>query len=83
VDELLAELKLEGIPRLLVLNKVDRVAPADAERLAEELGALPCCARDPASVVPVAREIAQRLASVGAAVPERSVPEVSEVPEDA
>ena len=67
VDELLGELELEAVPRILVLNKVDRVSGEEAERLAELLGATPCTARDPASAAGIAREIARRL-------PERVAP---------
>ena len=61
VDALLAEMELAHVPRLLVANKTDRAAPEDVERLAGELGAFPCCARDPAAVARLAREIAARL----------------------
>ncbi|MBI5501044.1 MAG: GTPase HflX [Deltaproteobacteria bacterium] len=61
VDALLAEMELGHVPRLLVANKTDRAVPEDVERLAGELGAFPCCARDPAAVSRVAREIARRL----------------------
>jgi len=61
VETLLAEMDLGHIPRLLVLNKVDRVAPEDAERLAQELGAMPCCARHPAGAAAVLAEIARRI----------------------
>ncbi len=38
VDELLAELELGDIPRLLVLNKVDLLPAGEARNLAERLG---------------------------------------------
>lgn len=74
VDEILAEMDLAGVPRILVLNKIDRVPAAEAERLAEQLAALPCTARDPASAAAVAREIARRL-------PERPAPSAGGDPE--
>jgi GTP-binding protein HflX len=61
VDALLAEMELAHIPRILVLNKIDRVAPEEAASLAEELQALLCCARDLRSTAPVVAEIARRL----------------------
>jgi GTP-binding protein HflX len=61
VDALLAEMGLGGIPRILVLNKVDRIGQAEASRLAEKLGALPCCARDAAAAAPITAEIGRRV----------------------
>ncbi|MBI5488572.1 MAG: GTPase HflX [Deltaproteobacteria bacterium] len=61
VDALLAEMELAHVPRLLVANKTDRASPEDVERLSGELGAFPCCARDPEAVSRVAREIARLL----------------------
>jgi GTP-binding protein HflX len=44
VDRLLEELDLAGIPRLLLLNKADLVAPAELVALARRLEALPVSA---------------------------------------
>ncbi|MBN1772555.1 MAG: GTPase HflX [Deltaproteobacteria bacterium] len=74
VDELLGEMELADVPRILVVNKVDRLTAEETERLAEALGALPCSARDPASAAEIAREIVRRL-------PEPTVPEAGGDPE--
>jgi GTP-binding protein HflX len=44
VEGLLSELDLAHVPRLAVLNKSDLVAPAEADRLARRLGAVPVSA---------------------------------------
>ncbi len=61
VEAILAELELGGTPRVLVANKIDRVTPDDARRVCERLGAIPCNALEPASTLPVVREIGRRL----------------------
>jgi GTP-binding protein HflX len=70
VDEILAEMELGDVPRILVVNKVDRVPAEEAERLAEQLGAIPCSARDPVAAAGIAREIARRLPGPPAPAPE-------------
>jgi GTP-binding protein HflX len=47
VERILRQLHLEGIPRLLVLNKTDRLEPVQAARLAGAYQGIPICARDP------------------------------------
>jgi GTP-binding protein HflX len=44
--ELLQELELETVPRLLVMNKVDRLPPEEAQHLAERYEAIAVSALD-------------------------------------
>jgi len=50
VGRILGELGIGERPRVLVLNKIDRLAPAEATRLARELGAVPVSAIEPATL---------------------------------
>ncbi|RMF87458.1 MAG: GTPase HflX [Nitrospirae bacterium] len=57
VEQLLEELGCAAVPRLLVFNKVDRLEPGRAARLAAAWGAVACSALDRATLRPVARAI--------------------------
>lgn len=70
VDALLAEMDLGAVPRLLVVNKVDRAAPEAVGRLCDELDAIPCSAVDPAAARRVVVEIERRLATLPPTAPE-------------
>lgn len=60
VENILVDLELHEIPRLLVLNKTDLITPAEAEFCAGRLGALTVSALDPASLRPLLDEIERR-----------------------
>jgi GTP-binding protein HflX len=53
VVEILEQLGLEQTPRLLVFNKMDRVAPDELERLRERYGAVAISALHPSSLKPL------------------------------
>jgi 50S ribosomal subunit-associated GTPase HflX len=61
---------LGAVPRLLVVNKVDRAAPEAVGRLCDELDAIPCSAVDPAAARRVVVEIERRLATLPPTAPE-------------
>jgi GTP-binding protein HflX len=53
VAGILADLELAEKPRLLAGNKSDRLSPAEAERRAASLGAVPISALDRSSLAPL------------------------------
>jgi GTPase len=57
VEKILMDLKLEKIPRLIVLNKVDLVAPEEARMEAVALNAVTASAHDKRSLDALLREI--------------------------
>ncbi len=57
VEKILMDLKLEKIPRLIVLNKVDLVAPEEARMEAAALNAVTTSAHDKRSLDALLREI--------------------------
>jgi len=58
VRRILREWELDRRPTLLLLNQADRVGDPDhLTRLAEDLGGIPCCAKDPRTLDPVRRRI--------------------------
>jgi AcrR family transcriptional regulator len=58
VRRILSEWDLDDRPVLLLLNQADRVRdPALLQRLAEDLGGVPCCAKDPETLGPIRRRI--------------------------
>ena len=61
VERILADLQLDRVPRLLVLNKADQVNRAQASVLATRFGAIPVSALEPASLVPLVAAIEARL----------------------
>ena len=67
VEAILAELNLDGIPRVLVLNKCDRLPPAQAGALCRRYGAVGISALHPATLTPMIelldRALARRLDS--------------------
>lgn len=53
VDTILHELDLDRIPRILVLNKCDRLAPQESQILCRRYGAIGISALDPATLRPL------------------------------
>jgi len=53
VDAILAELELEGIPRVLVFNKCDRLPPEETEGLCHRYGAVGVSALRPETLAPL------------------------------
>ena len=51
VNDILAQLHLEDKPKLLVLNKIDKVDPETAKNLAFRLNAIPISALQPSSLI--------------------------------
>ena len=56
-QQLLGELGLATTPTLLVLNKADRMPPGEAERMAEERGAVAIAATDSSTLHGLLRRI--------------------------
>jgi GTP-binding protein HflX len=65
VTKILAELGLDHIPQLLVLNKADRVAPEVAAALSRRLKAVAVSALDPATFAPLLDAMEARLWPAG------------------
>ena len=61
VERILTELGLHHIPRLLVLNKADRLDPHEAATLSARVGGLPMSALRPDSLYPLMKVIEERL----------------------
>ena len=61
VAGILADLELAEKPRLLAGNKIDRLSPAEAERRAESLGAIPLSALDRKSLAPLLAAVEHHL----------------------
>jgi GTPase len=61
VDSLLNELEVGGKPAIVVLNKTDRADPAVVEGLAARMGAIPLCALDRDTLVPLVQCLTERL----------------------
>jgi GTP-binding protein HflX len=64
VESILNELELGRIPRILVFNKCDRLAPAEAEALCRRHGAHGISALRPETLGPMIQELQQRLDDV-------------------
>ena len=62
VEGILAELDLDGIPRVLVLNKCDRLPPEQAGALCRRYGAVGISALHPATLTPMIELLDQALA---------------------
>ncbi len=60
VERILLELGLEGIPRLLVLNKIDLLPAAEGAALCRRFGALPVSALDRKSFEPLMKAMEER-----------------------
>jgi GTPase len=60
VENILVDLELHEIPRVLVLNKIDLLDPAEAALLARRLGALTVSALEPQSLGPLLDEVHRR-----------------------
>jgi GTP-binding protein HflX len=63
-EKLLADLDLAGLPRLLVLNKIDLIEPELAATMAERHGALAVAATRPADIAALAQQIGTRLQQI-------------------
>ncbi|HEY3198058.1 MAG TPA: GTPase HflX [Nitrospirales bacterium] len=61
VDRILADLKLDQVTRLLVLNKADRIDPAQAAVLGTRFQAITVSALQPATLIPLVSAIEERL----------------------
>lgn len=61
VEDILADLGLEGKPTVRVFNKVDRVDPAEARARCRRHGAIAVSALDPQTLRPLIAEILHRL----------------------
>jgi GTP-binding protein HflX len=57
VENILVDLEFHAIPRRLVLNKIDLLSPAEAQGLAQQLGAIAVSAREPATLAPLVEAI--------------------------
>jgi GTP-binding protein HflX len=66
VIRILAELGLGERPRLLVMNKIDRLSPEDAARLSREHGAVAVSAHDARTLPRLKEVIRDELAKVTA-----------------
>lgn len=64
VEHILEDLGLNGIPRMLVLNKSDQVDPVEAAMLGMRFGALTVSALRPESLVSLVEAIETRVASL-------------------
>jgi GTP-binding protein HflX len=58
VDRILQELKLNHIPQVRALNKIDRVSAGTVSHCVERLGGVPICARDQKTLLPLIQEMA-------------------------
>jgi GTP-binding protein HflX len=61
VERILADLGLEHVPRLLVLNKADRVEPLQALALSARLGGIAVSAVRPDTLIPLLDAVEERL----------------------
>lgn len=61
VERLLSDMDLMGVPRLLVLNKADRVQPREGEAVAARLGGTPVSALHPVTLEPLMAHIQEHL----------------------
>ena len=61
VEGILMELSLADVPRLLVYNKADLLAPGAAAQLAANEGAVAICARERATLHPLLERVERRL----------------------
>jgi len=68
VEGILRELGLERVPRVLALNKADRVDPAQASILSARLGGLAVSAVRPETLIPLLEAVEKRLWSLTQAV---------------
>jgi GTP-binding protein HflX len=57
VRKTLSELDLEAKPRVLVLNKIDKITPETAENLRRRYGGVPICALDRGTLYPLIEEM--------------------------
>ena len=68
VEGILRELGLDRVPRVLALNKADRVDPAQAAILSARLGGVAISAVRPETLLPLLEEVEKRLWSLTQAV---------------
>ncbi len=77
VDALLGDLGLADKPRLLLLNKIDRIAPDDASRLAQAHRAIPISALDRPTLRPLIDAVEQSVFRALAPSPQSAKPSTS------
>jgi GTP-binding protein HflX len=68
VEGILRELGLDRVPRVLALNKADRVDPAQAAILSARLGGVAVSAVRPETLLPLLEAVEKRLWSLTQAV---------------
>lgn len=61
VDQIIRELELDHIPRLVVFNKTDRVSTDEAEMMCRRFDAVAISATHPATLIPLLTAIEERL----------------------
>ncbi|MEK6532011.1 MAG: GTPase HflX [Deltaproteobacteria bacterium] len=61
VEDLLGEIGIDHIPRLLVFNKMDLLDGSAMQNLSARLGAIPISASRPETLIPLVNELARRL----------------------
>ena len=64
VERILADLEMDKVPRLLVLNKSDQVDQAQSAVLGTRFRAIPISALQPGTLIPLANDIERRLSSL-------------------
>jgi GTP-binding protein HflX len=64
VERILADLGMDKVPRLLVLNKADQVDQAQSAVLGTRFRATPISALQPGTLIPLVNDIARRLSSL-------------------
>ncbi len=57
VERILTDLKLNHIPQVRGLNKIDKLSDTSASQYAERLGGIPICAKDQTTLVPLIKEL--------------------------
>jgi GTP-binding protein HflX len=62
VEAILGELALDALPRVLVLNKCDRLAPEQAQALCRRYGTVGISALDPTTLMPMIERLDLALA---------------------
>jgi GTP-binding protein HflX len=64
VSNILADLKLDHIPTIKVLNKMDLISPESAEKTIRLIGGIPVCALDSSTLMPLIKEMETQTASI-------------------
>ncbi len=61
VEGILRDLRLSDKPRLLVLNKIDKITAEEAENLSLRFNAVSICAREPSTFAPLLKAIEENI----------------------